>query len=294
MTELRQAAPLRICIFGATAQAGWLADVADGVPADATLALFGRWASADLADARIARHAGVDPADAGAALRSAAAAYPGDDLILLRGGTSLPPFWCERLLRALREDEVFVVSPLDNADTTRSPLPEAIGSGAPYRVIDALCHAYGRRQLIDWPTVSPLLSAWSGARLQVPAAARRGVLLDHLYVADPSRTLHGPPGQPAGSDPLPPSPLGELRESVAAALERDAADFTIGYPGIDTKPVILHILHGWGGGAERFVRDLAAADPERHHLVLVARGNFPRRCYGEALELLDGTMASPP
>src|SRR6185369_10087236 len=245
----------------------------------------------DLADARIARHAGVEPADAGAALRSAATAYPGDDLILLRGGTSLPPFWCERLLRALRADDVFVVSPLDNADTARSPLPEAISSDAPCRVVDALCHAYGRRQLIDWPTVSPLLSAWNGARLRAPASARRGVLLDHLYVADPSRTLHGPPAQPAGSDPLPPSSLGELRESVASALERDAADSTIGYPGIDTKPVVLHVLHGWGGGAERFVRDLAAADPERHHLVLVARGNFPRRCYGEALELLDGTMA---
>src|SRR4029453_15829553 len=39
--ELRQAAPLRIPIFGATAQTGWLSDVADGVPANATLALFG-------------------------------------------------------------------------------------------------------------------------------------------------------------------------------------------------------------------------------------------------------------
>ena len=117
VTELRQTVPLRICIFGAAAQAGWLADVATAVPNDATLALFGRWASVDIADTRIARHAGVDPGDASAALRSAAAAYPGDDLILLRGGTSLPPFWCERLLRALREDDVFVVSPLDNADT---------------------------------------------------------------------------------------------------------------------------------------------------------------------------------
>jgi GT2 family glycosyltransferase/glycosyltransferase involved in cell wall biosynthesis len=294
VTELRQAPPLRICIFGATAQTGWLADVAKAVPADATLVLFGRWATADSSDARILRHAGVEPADASAALRAAAAVYPGDDLILLRGGTALPPFWYERLLRALREDDVFVVSPLDNADTARSPLPEATGSDAPCNVVDALCHAYGRRQLIDWSTVSPLLSAWSGVRLRLPAAARRGVLLDHLYVADPLRALRGPPAQAAGSDPLPPSPLGELREAVASALEHDAANSTIGYPGLDTRPVVLHVLHGWGGGSERFVRDLAAADPERHHLILVARGNFPRRCYGEALELLDGTMASPP
>ena len=294
MTELRQASPPRICIFGATAQAGWLANVASTVPADATLALFGRWATADLADARIARHADLEPADAGAALRAAAAAYPGDDLVLLRGGTSLPPFWCERLLRALREDDVFVVSPLDNADSARAPLPEASSSDAPCAVVDALCHGYGRHQLIDWSTVSPLLSAWNGARLRLPSATRRGVLLDHLYVADPQRALRGPPAQIPGTDPLPPSPLGELREAVASALERDAADSATGYAGLDTKPVVLHILHGWGGGSERFVRDLAAADPERHHLILVARGNFPRRCYGEALELLNGAMSNPP
>ena len=294
MTELRQAAPLRICIFGPTAQAGWLADVAEGVPPDATLALFGRWASAESADTRIARRAGMEPADSGAALRAAAAAYPGDDLILVRGGTSLPPYWCERLLRALGADDVLVVSPLDNVDAARSPLLEASTSNAPCKVIDALCHAYGRRQLLDWSTVSPLLSAWSGARLQLPATARRGVLLDHLYVADLLRALRGPPAQAPGADPLPPSPLGELREAVTSALEHAAANSAIGYPGVDTKPVVLHVLHGWGGGSERFVRDLAGADSERHHLILVARGNFARRCYGEALELLDGAMSNPP
>ena len=315
MTELQQAAPLRICIFGATVQAGWLADVAAGVPDHATLALFGRWAAAELADARIVRHAGLEPADAGAALRAAAATYPGEDLIMLRGGTALPPYWCERLLRALGEDDVLVVSPLDNADAARSPLPEESGSSASPDVIDRLCHAYGRRQLLDWSTVSPLLSAWSGARLrpvgsdkfvpdrfvpekvgapQLPVSARRGVLLDHLYVADPLRALRGPPAGLPGADPLPPSPLGELREAVASALDRDAANSTIGHAGLDTKPVVLHVLHGWGGGSERFVRDLAAADSERHHLVLVARGNSARRCYGEALELLDANMSMPP
>ena len=309
MTELRQAASLRICIFGPVGQAGWLADAVEGVPADATLALFGRWASTDSDDARIVRHAGMEPADAGAALRAAAAAYPGDNLVLLRGGTSLPPYWCERLSRALGEDDVLVASPLDNADTARSPLPEASSSDAPPALIDALCHAYGRRQLLDWATVSPLLSAWSGTRLrtgpdkigtdkasaaQPPAAGRRGVLLDHLYVADPSHALRGPPTQLPGSDPLPPSPLGELREAIGSALGRNAANSTTAYPGLDTRPVVLHVLHGWGGGSERFVRDLAAADTERHHLVLVARGNFSRRCYGEALELLDGAMSNPP
>ncbi len=65
------------------------------------------------------------------------------------------------------------------------------------------------------------------------------------------------------------------------------------YCGLDDRPVILHILHGWGGGAERFVRDLAAADPARHHLVLSAHGNFHRHRFGEVLELFDGATSSP-
>jgi hypothetical protein len=82
---------------------------------------------------------------------------------------------------------------------------------------------------------------------------------------------------------------------VAAAVATNSTNPpSATYPGLDGKPVILHVLHDWGGGAERFVRDLAAADAQRHHLVLTARGNFPRRCYGEVLELRDGALTEPP
>ncbi len=180
--------------------------------------------------------------------------------------------------------------------------------------IDSLCHAYGRHLVIDCGAFSPLLSAWSGARLRhadlqqiqkytLPQtlASLRGVLLDHLYVADPARTLRGPQPSAPGADSMPPSPLGELRERVAAALAQAGADaekpafrHAAAYCGLDGKSVVLHVLHGWGGGAERFVRDLAGADDGRHHLVLNARGNFDRRRYGEVLELHDGTLTQPP
>src|SRR6185312_15650304 len=170
---------------------------------------------------------------------------------------------------------------------------------------DALCFAYGRREALDWPAFSPLLSAWRGAALRdldlakihnstLPQmfAPKRAVLLDHLYVAAPGQALRGPPLPAPGADAVPPSAIGELRERVSAALAQTPS--RAGYPGLDTKPVVLHVLHGWGGGAERFVRDLAAVDADRHHLVFVARGNFERRRYGETLELLDATMSAPP
>jgi hypothetical protein len=303
--------PLRICVFGPDIPGGgWLDHLAATAPADATLALFGRLADATTSAARVERHHRGDEGDCAAILRAAADLYPGDDLVLLQGGVALPPFWCERLLRAVADADVLVASPLDNAGADRSPLAEDARCESDAATVDALCCGHGRRQLLDWPTFSPLLSAWSGARLRgvalaafaqgaIPAAVAplRGVLLDHLYVADPAQPLRGPDAPKPGTDAPPPSALGELREHVTAALAQDAAYSTMrgsNYAGVDAKPVVLHVLHGWGGGAERFVRDLAAADGERHHLVLTARGSFARRSYGEALELRDATLGGPP
>ncbi len=122
-----------------------------------------------------------------------------------------------------------------------------------------------------------------------------GVLLDDLYVADPLHDLRGPAEVPAGGDALPPSPLGELREGVATRLSAAGATVPIlAYYGLDGKPVVLHILHAWGGGAARFVQDLARVDNSRHHLVLSARGNFHRHQFGEVLDLFDGAFSQPP
>ena len=273
----------RVGIIGG-ASADWLAGVRDAVDNRASIET-------------------LSAVDAHTGLREAAARFAGDDLILVRAGSTLPPWWYERLTRAWELPDVLVASPLDNSGGARAPLPAGFTSAAPAAAIDAACYAHGRHEALDWSSFSPLLSAWRGAALQGGALERihngtllhplpgRCVLLDHLYVADPERALHGPALPVPGDDPPPPSALGELREAVAAAAARMPSGF---YPGLDAKPVVLHILHGWGGGAERFVRDMAAADGARHHLVLVARGNSARRRYGEVLELHSGTFAQPP
>ncbi len=289
--ESNQSAATRVCIYGAVSpDADWLAQVARGLPSGVR---------ADVATAAGARNAS-------AALRAAAAAFPGDNLILLRAATVLPPWWYSRLSGALQLPHVLVASALDNIDPTRAPLPPEAHSTADAQCIDTLCYLHGAHAALDWPTFSPLLSAWNGAALalcdieKIHNAALpsmvgpdRGVLLDYLYVADPALPLRGPKSPAPGADPAPPSALGALREHIAAALDNQfsLADF---YPGLDGKPVVLHVLHGWGGGAERFVRDLAANDSDRHHLIFTARGNFDRRRYGEVLELYDATLSQPP
>jgi len=280
--------PVRVCVFGAAPDADWQTTVGRELPPGASLAPF--------------PHA----AGAAVALRAAAAAFPGDDLILLRAGTTLPPCWYERLVRALQLPQMLVAAPLDNTDPACAPLPSGASSNASARTIDALCYAYGSRDALAWPTFSPLLSIWSGnalrgldldaigdCRIAERFAPLRSLRLDHLYVADPALALRGPQPAAPGDDAAPLSALGELREAVAVALATPAAG-DIGYPGLDAKPVVLHVLHGWGGGAERLVRDLAATDAQRHHLVFMARGDFGRRRYGEVLELHDAMPGRPP
>jgi GT2 family glycosyltransferase len=304
---------VRLCIYGAQAQASWIAQLAERLPngnAEAAIVLFGANARID-AVPQATRRADIATDDAHAVLRAAAHSFPGEHLILLRANTALPPFWLPRSMAALTVADVLVASPLDNVDAARSPLRDGFHTACAAETIDQLCHAYGRHLLIDWPTFSPLLSAWHGDRLRAVDLQQlqnytlpqnlsplRAVVLDHFYVADAARILRGPAPVRPGADPVPPSALGELRESVSAAVQAMESASSMaalpGYPGLDGNAVVLHVLHDWGGGAERFVRDLATADSGRHHLVLSARGNFPRRSYGEALELRNADFSLPP
>lgn len=229
--------------------------------------------------------------------------FPGATLLLVRSDAGLPALALARLQRALSQADVLAAGALDNLCDERSPLPAGLNSDAPTGRIDAVCYAYSRRLLIDCTSVSALASAWHGRRLAtwlaaggkkgIPERGRewRRVTLDHVYVGATGQALAGAAGVSDPRDPLPPSPLAELRNQVAAAL---GAGATPGSPGLDARPVILHVLHGWGGGAERWVRDFCSAFDTARHLVLIARGSHARRCHGEWLELHDGSRAGPP
>ncbi|QDQ27260.1 glycosyltransferase [Chitinimonas arctica] len=66
------------------------------------------------------------------------------------------------------------------------------------------------------------------------------------------------------------------------------------FPGylLDGRPVQLHIMHSWGGGLERWVKDYCEADSGRINLVLKSVGNIG--LYGQRLALyLDIDDAQP-
>ena len=296
---------LRICVYALhLCDSEGLDALRATLPAGARLALFDgcpandRWADVERIPAQ------ADTCDAIAAAIAAAARFPAEHLLVLRADVRLPPFACERLLRALALDHVLGAVALDNR--LRYPQVPAERSPVDALRLDALCFAYSDRRVFDDPAFDDAPAcAWHGERLArlgaeclrdkdaIDAANLRIVMLDHLHVETGAGVASGPARARARDprDPPPPSPLDPLRQRIAAAT---AAQFTPACPGLDAKPVLLHVLHGWGGGAERWVRDFAAADAHAHHLVLIARGSFVRRRHGEWLELHDGTLAGPP
>ena len=289
--------PYRLCIFGAsTPSTHALAALASKSP----IAYLGPSGSTPDGVTPVEAPAVDDPLEL---VPLAARAFPRETLILVRADAELPTHAIERLQRALECDGVLGAAALDNLAPERSPLPTPVPADIDVERLDALCFASGERRLIDASLRGTLVSAWHGERLaqlghaspaDADALATHGlrtVVLDHLYAHAPAAAMRDARADSDPRDPPPPSPLAALRERVAAAL---AAGAVPDRPGLDARPVLLHVLHGWGGGAERWVRDFASAFGEASHLVLITRGSFARKRHGEWLELYDGTLKGPP
>lgn len=63
-------------------------------------------------------------------------------------------------------------------------------------------------------------------------------------------------------------------------------------PGLDVRPVQLHVLHNQGGGIEQWARDYCSADGERINLIL--RPYSKGKNYGEGLALYSDVLDSKP
>lgn len=226
-------------------------------------------------------------------------------VLLLRADVELPEAASRRLLASMAAAPGAILAPLDNLDPTHSPLPADGRIEAPLDVarLDALCAWLGERALLAcrelplaaslWPAgaAGRLLDAdWRGGELPDGVAWR----CDHVFAAVPGRALEGPAHWPLRDVPPPADTLEAIRGrwcvprpgDFDVLLPVDAIAPPPGpLPGAAGIPTILHVSHSWGGGSERFLRDLAAADGDRCHLLLSAHGATPRRAFGEWLEL---------
>ncbi len=210
--------------------------------------------------------------DPRAALAEAAAAHPDRWLLLIAAEARLPEGWWPRV-RAARAavPEAEAWTPLCAATPTL-----AVASAVDDDAVDCWAWALSERAWPEARAWSPLLSLWSPAALdRIAAPAALGVrlhLCDALYVSGLQRA-------DAAASP----------HSAAATLARRIAATDGATPpprfGLSDRPVLLHVLHGWGGGAQRFVEDLIDADTAYQHLVLLAESDPGRRRHGDAVSL---------
>jgi O-antigen biosynthesis protein len=217
--------------------------------------------------------------DLASALQAAQLAAPGRALLLLDTAADLTPYTALRLLRLGRVERLLS---LPRAAWLRDCLsPSHSASDAE---LDALCWRLGEPQPLPSlafnpaaalvparavPTMAELAAAGS---FQVPADIEAALYLRGCSGGSASA------GTAPGSEPM----LRALAERLSPLLGSEAAR---GYPGLDGRPVLLHALHGWGGGSARFVADLISARDDCHHLVLQAESEPGRQLPGAALSL---------
>jgi GT2 family glycosyltransferase/glycosyltransferase involved in cell wall biosynthesis len=225
------------------------------------------------------------------ALEEATRACPGRDVLLVAADCEVPPHAWERLqLACATRPEAEVWTPLCAAtaalDPRSAPRPTAADDPCT-ATLDSWLWLLSDRGYPQSSHCSTQLSLWRSDALARCLAAgtaaspsnpliRRMHLCDTLLVGSTSRTL-----APEASET-------QWRHPTVAALRQRLADVVGARAepiGLDERPVLLHVLHGWGGGAQRFVDDLIAADRQHRHLVLIASGSSQRRVHGELIEL---------
>jgi GT2 family glycosyltransferase/glycosyltransferase involved in cell wall biosynthesis len=225
---------------------------------------------------------------------------PAASILLLRADAHLPARAVERL-HAAATDDADIVSPL-------GPQPELSPVAIGGCLVDAVAGAvdqgvalFGSRARIATAHWSNWCSLWRPAALDwlsrsggpppsmLPEAVRAQVV-DTLYVGPARADLSGQRLPSDLRDAPATTPLEILRRRFMPVALSGAPNL----PGLDGKPVVLHIVHGWGGGVDRFVRDLASADQAHSHLALIARGHSGRRRHGEVLELVVPALAALP
>lgn len=226
-----------------------------------------------------------------AALTAVAHRHPGMDIVQIATGASLPHAWDARLFKgAYASARIAAATPMCDLSPLFALIDEDLRPNADAALVDRTAYTMGNRSFYDIPRVHSLCTylrraaldsvladirmAGAGAQATLDILVRllraRGwscVLCDYLYVggAQSSTATLDAGDEIETSAFLQNHPLGMLRRSVNAALREGIANVSV--PGLDSRPVQLHIMHFWGGGLDKWVRDFACADEARINLV---------------------------
>lgn len=212
-------------------------------------------------------------------------------VLLLAADQSVPKGLLHRLLLAMDARPDGVISPLcvDQLTTCGDTASFAHVGQA---VLDRWAWVVGDRTALAGQGFNPAASLWCEDALESLSRPLDGFgipfgidsrWIPYAVVGDHEHTATAPNAaalQLAGS----------LRELDTSLDQHPPALF-----GLDACKVLLHVLHGWGGGSERFVRDLMAAgqDQQTAHLVLRAEADPQAHLTARAL-CLHHDLTQPP
>ena len=225
-------------------------------------------------------------------LSLAAAQNPGRDLVVTLPGVVLPFAWEERLRKAAyASPRIAAAIPLCDAtpitalvdedlrERTRSEAERidrtayVMGARSYYEVPRpfAVC-VYLRRDALDLALPSLPAGKHDAQAMLDKLAARwtelgwSTVLCDYVYVPFP-RALDVTPTFEENAF-LQHHPLGALKRAVNNGIREGLPPVSV--PGLDSRPVHLHVMHFWGGGLDRWVRDFGRADSGATHMILAS------------------------
>ncbi len=229
-------------------------------------------------------------------LADVAARNPGRDIILTMPGAMLPFAWEERLRKAAyAATNVAAAVPLCDVGPLFALVDEDLRaqSRTDAQRIDRTAYAMGNRTYYEVPRIHPVCAylrrdALDAALPFLPAGALApqaaldalaqrwsatglaSVLLDYLYVGNAGDAPVAGAAAPGFEERafLQHHPLGGLRRAVNDAIRAGLPPVTT--PGLDARPVLLHIMHFWGGGLDRWVRDFGRADSGAVNMILAS------------------------
>ena len=228
------------------------------------------------------------------ALRQFAARHPGADIVITTAGAELPFAWDARLRKAAyAASGIAAAVPMCDASPLHALVDVELRAEprADASIIDRAAYCMGQRGYYEIPRLHPVCAylrrdaldlalsslpeGAASAQDVLDALSRRWralgwscVICDYLYVGFHESL----PASREAVDGIEDGafaahhPLGALRREVNEAIRRGIEPMSM--PGLDHRPVQLHVMHFWGGGLDRWVRDFGHADTDRVNMIL--------------------------
>lgn len=226
--------------------------------------------------------------------------HSSDYVLLLAQAYVLPPWATERLCHIVAQHpDLAVLGLLNPQSEVTNPLRPGTSLPAPVDVagIDSMLFLQQHEEIwdaTDVPAHAALVSvrAWNETAGENPgwdswlsdlAPQHRIAVTGRVFTADPDTAIENGTYCPHPDHLQPPSQIFSVQLALATALA--AGRLPRCWPGVEERPTQLHLLHGWGGGAQKWVSDYVRADETRINLVLRSEGNPISKDHGQWLVL---------